>query len=112
LPATAGGAIEATLRSGFADPYPTVEVNGARHRTGGPVPLAVRILTLLPMLLVGIGGALGGIVGALGFVANSTVARTRIPSVVKALIMVGVSIVAYVVWLVLAVAVDGAINQA
>jgi hypothetical protein len=110
LPATAGGAIEATVRSAFADPYPTVEVNGVPHRTGPSVPLVLRALALLPILLVAVGGALGGVVGALGFVANSTVARTRIPSVVKALIMVGVSVIAYFVWLVLAIAVHGAVS--
>lgn len=111
LPAAAGGAIEATVRSAFADPYPTVEVNGVRHRTGPAVPLVLRVMTLLPVLLVAVGGALGGLAGGLGFVANSAVARTRIPSAVKALIMVGVSVVAYFVWLVLAVAVRGAVNQ-
>jgi hypothetical protein len=110
LPATAGGAIEATVRSTVADPYPTVEVNGVPHRTGPSVPLALRALALLPILLVAVGGALGGLVGALGFVANSAVARTRIPSLAKALIMVGVSVIAYFVWLVLAIAVRGAVS--
>jgi hypothetical protein len=110
LPAAAGGAVEATVRSAFADPYPTVEVNGAQHRTGPSVPVVLRVLAPLPILLVAVGGALGGLIGALGFVANLAVARTRAPSVVKALIMVGVSVVAYVVWLAIAVAVHGAVS--
>lgn len=110
LPAVAGGAVEATVRSAFADPYPTVEVNGVPHRTGPSVPVVLRVLAPLPILLVAVGGALGGLIGALGFVANLAVARTRTPSVVKALTMVGVSVVAYVVWLAIVVAVRGAVS--
>lgn len=110
LPAADGGAVEATVRSAFADPYPTVEVNGVRHRTGPSVPAALRVLTLLPILLmVAVGGALGGLIGALGFVVNvGAVTRIRTPTAVKALIMVGVSAVAFVLWLAVAVVVTAA----
>jgi hypothetical protein len=67
-------------------------------------------LAPLPILLVAVGGAPGGLIGALGFGVNLAVARTRAPFVVKALIMVGVSVVAYVVWLAIAVAVRGAVS--
>jgi hypothetical protein len=50
------------------------------------------------------GGALGGLIGALGVVANLAVARTRIPSVAKAPIMIGVGAVAFLVWLAVAAA--------
>ena len=110
LPAVTGGTVEATVRSAFADPYPIVEVNGVQHRTGPSVPGALRVLAPLPILLIAVGGALGGLIGALGFVANLAVARTRTSSVVKALIMVGVSVIAYFVWLVIAVAVRGAVS--
>jgi hypothetical protein len=110
LPAAAGGAVEATVRSAFADPYPTVEVNGVQHRTGPSIPVVLRVLVPLPILLVAVGGALGGLIGALGLVANLAVARTRTPPVVKALIMVGVSVVAYLLWLAIAVALRGAVS--
>lgn len=110
LPAAAGGAVKATVRSGFADPYPIVEVNGAQHRTGPSVPVVLRVLAPLPMLLIA-GGALGGLIGALAFVANLAIARARTSSVVKALMMVGVSVVAYVVWLAIAVAMRGAVSS-
>ncbi|WP_255544930.1 hypothetical protein [Micromonospora parastrephiae] len=41
---------------------------------------------------------------------NLAVARTRLPSVGKALVMVGVGVVAYLVWLAIAVAVRGAVS--
>ncbi len=110
MPAAGGGAVEATVRSAFADPYPTVEVNGVRHRTGPSVPAVLRVMTLLPILLmVAVGGALGGLIGALGFVVNvGAVTRIQTPTAVKALIMVGVSAVAIVLWFAVAVVVTAA----
>lgn len=111
LPAVGGGTVQATLRSRFGDPYPTVEANGIRHRTGPKVPVALQVLTLLPIVLVGIGGAVGGLIGALGVIANLAVARTRIPPAGKALIMIGIGVVAALVYLVIAAALRGAIHQ-
>jgi hypothetical protein len=105
LPATAGGTVDAALRTGFADPYPSVEVNGVRHRTGPKVSVVLRALTLLPILLVA-GGALGGLIGALGVVTNMAVARTQISSVAKAPIMIGVVAVALLVWLAVVAAIS------
>ncbi|WP_433532682.1 hypothetical protein ACQPYA_12010 [Micromonospora sp. CA-263727] len=109
LPAVAGGTVDATVRSALADPYPTVEVNGVQHRTGPPVPAVLRVLAPLPILLVVVGGAVGGLIGALGFMANLAVARTPASSVVKALSMVGVGVAASVAWLAIAVAVLSAV---
>jgi hypothetical protein len=64
---------------------------------------------MLPIALVGIGGLLGGLIGALGVTANVAVARTRIPSAGKALIMLGIGAVAVAVYLLIAAAVRGAI---
>ncbi len=111
LPAPRGGTVDAFVRMGFADPYPSVEVNGVRFRTGPKISVGLRILTLLPILLVAIGGLLGGLVGALGFLANLAVARTRIPSAVKALAMIATAVIAFVLWLAIAVAIRGATGQ-
>jgi len=109
LPAATGGAVDATVRAALTDPYPTLEVNGVRHRTGPRVPVVLRVLALLPFLLA-VGGALGGLVGALGVVANLAVARTRSPAIVRALIMIGIGVVAYVIWYAIADAVRGAVS--
>lgn len=108
LPAVDGGVVQATLRTPFADPYPVLEVDGVQHRTGPSVPVFLRILVPLPILLFIVGGVLGGLIGALGFLANLTVARTRMAPAVKALAMVGVGIATAIVWLVIAVALNAA----
>lgn len=56
LPAVDGGAVKATVRTTFTDPYPTAEVNGVQHRTGPSLPVILRVLTPLPILLITIGG--------------------------------------------------------
>jgi hypothetical protein len=88
-----------------------VEVDGVRHRTGPKVPVGLRVLALLPILLVGVGGLIGGLVGALGVVVNLVIARAPISSAVKALIMIGVAALACMVWVGIAVALQGAISQ-
>jgi membrane associated rhomboid family serine protease len=108
LPAVAGGAVEATLRTAFTDPYPTIEVGGVRHRTGPSVPVVLQVLTVLPIALAAVGGAVGGLIGALALIGNWAIVRVQIPSVVKALIMLGTAVVAFVVWLVVAAAIRAA----
>ncbi|MEU4531385.1 hypothetical protein AB0F49_24480 [Micromonospora ureilytica] len=105
-----GGVVQATVRTALADPYPTVEIDGVRHRTGPSMSVYLRILALLPILLLTVGGLIGGLVGAFGVLANLTVARTRMTPAVKALTMVGVGIATAIVWLVIAVALNAALS--
>jgi hypothetical protein len=51
------------------------------------------------------------LIGALGVVANLAIVRTRTPSIVKALIIVGISAVTFVVALAILTAVRGALSQ-
>jgi hypothetical protein len=102
LPAAGGGAVEATVRGGFLDAYPTLEINGVKHRTGPPVPMTLRVLAWVPIVLVGFGGLLGGLIGALGVMVNMAIARVPISAVLKALLMLGVLVVAVVAWAVVA----------
>ncbi|WP_404870216.1 hypothetical protein ACI1MP_32655 [Kitasatospora griseola] len=60
-------------------------------------------LTLLPLGLLFLGGAIGGAIGALGAFGNAAVARTKLSAPVKALAMVGVVLAGGVVFLVVAV---------
>jgi hypothetical protein len=109
LPAAGGGAVEATVRSGLLDAYPTLEIDGVKHRTGPMVPLPLRVLALVPIVLVGFGGLVGGLIGALGVMVNMAIARLPASAVVKALLMLGVLVVTVVVWIVVAGAIGLAI---
>lgn len=110
LPAADGTMVEGKLRSGFFEPFPALQIHGVTYRTGPAVPLAVRILAVIPFLLFTVGGVLGAVLGAAGVVGNLAIARQSIPTAVKALSMVGVLIAVVVVWLVLAAAVTLAVK--
>jgi hypothetical protein len=103
LPTADGGTVQAVLhRPGFLDPFPTLEVNGARHRTGPKRPVALMVLAIVPMALAGLGGALGALIGAFGMFGNFGIARSRLSTAAAALCMVGVLLVTGLVWLVVA----------
>lgn len=68
------------------------------------------VLSLLPLGLLLIGGAIGGGVGALGMVANVKIAKTQLPTPAKAAAMLGVDLAAVVVFLVVAGLLSNALN--
>ena len=84
-----------------------MEVNGVRHRTGPKVPVILRGLAFLPILLVAVGWSHRRPSGNAG--PGSQLGRRPDidPSAVKVLIMIGVGVVACVVRLAMAVAVQG-----
>jgi hypothetical protein len=63
------------------------------------------VLSLVPLALIGLGGLIGGAVGGAGTWVNLKVARSALHPAVKALVMIMVIGAAYVVWLIVAIAV-------
>lgn len=104
LPTADGRAVPAKVRTSLVDPYPTIEIAGVKHRTGPALPVALRLLALLPFLLVFVGGAIGGALGAVGVVVNLSLARISQSTAVKALLMVGVLVATAMAYLVVAAA--------
>jgi hypothetical protein len=110
LPAAAGGTVQAMIRGGFLDIYPTLEINGIKHRTGPAAPLVLRVLALVPLVLIGLGGAVGGLIGVLGVMVNMAVGRLQIHAVLRALLMIGVLGAAVGAWTVVAAAISTALT--
>lgn len=110
LPTSAGGTVEGKVRSTMTNPFPTVEVAGVKHRTGPEVPVGLQILVIAPFALIVVGALVGGLIGAGGVVANWYVVRGTQTTLVKALLMVGVFVVALVVWLIVAAALVNAVE--
>ncbi|MNJ04976.1 hypothetical protein D3C73_1660010 [compost metagenome] len=55
---------------------------------------------MLPLLLIAIGGALGGLLGALGFSINVLLFRSKLPTVAKiilSIIVLGVTVIVHFV---------------
>jgi len=62
------------------------------------------VLSLLPLVLIGLGGLVGGAVGGAGAWLNLKVARRSLHPAVKALAMIAVVVGTYVVWSFVAIA--------
>ncbi|GAB1823732.1 hypothetical protein [Herbidospora sp. RD11066] len=102
LPTVTGEPVQALVRSGFGYPFPTVEVNGVQHRTGPKIPIVLQAISLLPIVLLAIGGLLGGLVGGTAVLINQSVLRRPMSSVAKAAVMIGIGVLAYFVLITLA----------
>lgn len=60
------------------------------------------VLVVLPLSLIVIGGLIGGVFGALAAIGNTYIARSQMSVAVRAGLMVGVLIAAYVLWFIVA----------
>lgn len=97
-----GTTTEAQFRSSFGQYLPTLIVEGASYDVGPKLSKAFLVLAFLPFCLVFIGGALGGLCGAVGWAFNNQLARTSLPATVKVVVMLLVTAVAIVAFLGLA----------
>lgn len=109
LPKTDGTQATAKLLPAFNRIVPCVDVDGIKHELGPKVNTGLLILSMIPFGLVGVGGALGGLCGGVGWGINQAVLRTSQPTIAKVLIMLGVTIVASALWFVLAMSLRTAI---
>lgn len=66
--------------------------------------------TFLPLVLIVFGGLLGGIAGGAATMINLKIARSGLPSAVKALAMVGVILAAVIAYLVAAALLSAALG--
>lgn len=110
LTTASGGTVPAKVRVTPFHPYPTIETNGGKYRTGPASSIVMTVVGLLPLALVFVGEGLGGAVGAGGAVANVAIARSSRSTVMKVLLMVVVFVVAVAAYLVVAAAVLSAIS--
>jgi len=109
FPSADGRTVDAKVRTGLFDPYPSLKIAGAVHRTGPPLPAVLRILMVLPLALI-LGGLIGGAVGAAGLLLNLAIGRSSQSTAVKAVLMIVVLAVAALVWLLLAAALQTAVT--
>lgn len=89
------------LLPAFNRVVPSVEVDGVETELGPKVNVGLLIVCFIPFGLVGIGGALGGLCGGAGWAINQAVLRSSHSTMAKVLIMLGVTLTAGVLWLVL-----------
>lgn len=69
------------------------------------------LLVIAPLSLIVVGGLIGGLCGALAATANNYIARSGLAPAVRALVMIGLLIGAYVLYFVIALLVFAAIRS-
>lgn len=91
---------------------PDLAVDGKIIQVTKPLPWYAWLWSGLPILLLFIGGALGAVVGVVAFTVNAGIFRSNRSTAVKFLITAGVSLLAAVIYFLLAVLLSIALGQA
>src|SRR5262245_38075039 len=110
LPTAGWGPVDATVTGGFFAAYPTLTINGVKHRTGPPVPVVLRFVAVVPFALVFLGGLVGGLFGGIGWAVNMAILRLGLPWAAKAVLMLAVLVATFLTWVAVASLIAGAIS--
>jgi hypothetical protein len=83
------------------DYLPKVEIDGKPYPLGRPLSTLEYLLGGLPLLLMFMGGAIGGLAGGVGAVFNYRLMRTNADTAVKTAGVLGITLASAVVYVVL-----------
>lgn len=70
------------------------------------------VLVILPLTLILIGGLIGGVFGALGAISNTYIARSKMSPALRAVLMIGVLLAAYVLFFIVEILILAAVRTA
>ncbi|MFX3632543.1 MAG: hypothetical protein ACE3L7_06225 [Candidatus Pristimantibacillus sp.] len=91
-----------TIKRGMIENIPKVTFDGKRLHLVKKLKAYEWGISCLSLLLVFIGGALGGVIGAIGLLFSAKVFRTELPQAVKILFSIVISILAAGLYFVIA----------
>jgi hypothetical protein len=95
-----GSLATARLLQSWTLTLPVVEVDGTKYFVGEKRPILYVVFSLLPLLLLFAGGALGGLCGGVGYAVNTQIGLSRWSGPVKLIAMLGVTLLASALYLV------------
>ncbi len=90
------------------DYIPRVTIDGEPLLLGRELSMLEHVAGGIPLALVAVGGAMGGLAGALGTMANYRILRAEVPPAIKAVGIVLVTLVSYLAFSTVATMVHGA----
>jgi hypothetical protein len=96
--------VVAQLRNIFVDPIPQVVIDGKTIKLAEPLPWYAWVWSALPLMLLFLGGALGGLLGAVAMTINGRVFRADMNGPLKFIATGAISLVAAIAYFALAVA--------
>jgi len=94
----------AYFKGGFPDPMPILVVGQQRIRLAEPLTWYEWIWAGIPLILILVGGAIGGGLGALAMTLNTQVFRMKAPVPARYLISAVITVSAILIWLSIAAA--------
>ncbi len=88
---------------------PNLVINGKEIEVNPPLKWYEIVWSALPVIMVFIGGALGAVLGILGFTASAAIFRSKLNGVVKYLFSALVTGTAVILWLIISIIVSSAL---
>jgi hypothetical protein len=106
-----GSRVKVRLAHGFTSSIPAVVVGTLRYDVGPKLPAVLVAFALVPLGLIFVGGAIGGLCGGVAWGVNNQIARTSWPTVLKIPVMLGVAAAAFGVYLIVAGSIHLALHR-
>jgi hypothetical protein len=98
-----GTEVTAYFKGGFPNPIPVLMVDGQVIHIAKPLPWYQWVWICFPLVLVVLGGAIGGALGCLATAINMQIFQSQQNNVLKYVLSALVSMMAFVVFLVVAI---------
>ena len=103
IPVSELDVVRAFPKPSFPDMVPILEINGAKHRVVAQLPWFEYTLGGLPVLLLFMGGALGGMIGVAGTMSSYLVFRREtLAKPIRYVAVIGIGLSCLLVYLLLA----------
>ncbi|WP_111310071.1 hypothetical protein [Confluentibacter sediminis] len=110
IPNETGELIKAFPKQSFPDTVPALEINGVKNQIVAKLQWFQYVLGGLPILLLFVGGAIGGAIGAVAAVTNFNIFRQEGSETLKYLKVAGVILATYTLYFVLATIISTSIK--
>jgi len=106
-----GQQVIAELKPGFVDPIPKMNINGYPIVIAPPFQWYEWIWACAPLVMIGIGGAIGGFLGAMAAVSNGLLLRSNLHPALRYLASGAVTLVSLLLFIAAVAALKTAIHS-
>ncbi|RYG58993.1 hypothetical protein EON80_26240 [bacterium] len=106
-----GREVMVRVKPKFPDPAPLIEINGQTIRSARPLSVFEWIWAGLPLVLLALGGAIGGGIGAFAAISNITIIRDDSKGLLRYVMCAIISLFAFLAWLALTIALQAVLRR-
>lgn len=98
IPSSDGTIVKAFPKPALPDFVPMLEIHGIKNQTAERLTTFQYVIGLLPILLLFLGGAIGGAIGAVGAITNFYILRQEGTEMSKYAKVIGIIMTSYIVY--------------